>query len=385
MPKEDEMTIDDLRNMMVKCAAEDIGQRETHGKNRSPFIDEIAKKCGVPLGSPWCAGWVSVRVVRRACIALGLVNPFGLTYSSQACYTKVPSKYRLRGDQKAKRGDLGIQQLYNDPTHGHVYMVAEDQVQPKTHKTIEGNTNGLGSRDGDGVYRQLRSTDGTATKKFRGFVDVAQWIVDMNPEKFTGKPGDEPKVDTSVPEKPTIPLPWDGQHKDSAKWTAYLLEQVEKSKLPGLPVTDGETFFSGYNELSRYGRVVFWMNVISKMAKFESSYKPECRYVENFKDNSGKKVVSRGLLQLSIESANSYPGVDLKDAAHLHDPYVNLHTTVRIMERLVSKHGRIAGKGTDGAWKGVAAYWSCMRSTKNGEQRDSYVAIVNHVRGLRLT
>lgn len=166
-----------LRDLAVSLAAEDVGQRETQGNNRSPFIDALAKRAGVPYGTPWCALGLSIRVYQRLCEQQNLKNPLGITASSQDIASLVPHKYWR---SRAKHGDAFVLTKRNDSAHGHTGLVEHDMTGDAYFDTIEYNTNKFGSRDGDGCYRQRRSTKGDLTKRLRCFVDVIQFIMDEN-------------------------------------------------------------------------------------------------------------------------------------------------------------------------------------------------------------
>jgi hypothetical protein len=167
-----------LRADLVKFWREDLSQRETDGKNRSPMIDAINKRLHVPLGSPYCIGALLVRGVERLCTVHKLKNPVVMTGGSQLFYASAPSMFK--GPFKlCRKGDIGIMQSIATPTQGHAFGFTEDENLGK-FKTIEYNTNGVGSRDGDGVYELVRSRAGTMTKKWRGSVDVVAWIISAN-------------------------------------------------------------------------------------------------------------------------------------------------------------------------------------------------------------
>jgi hypothetical protein len=101
-----------------------------------------------------------------------------------------------------------------------------------------------------------------------------------------------------------------------------------------------------------------WTLLLSAMAKYESSFKPETEYVEKFKDQKGKFIISTGLLQLSQESARGY-GCDAKSQEWLKDPKNNIECAVRILEKWVIKDSVIASKKEP--WLGGARYWSVLR------------------------
>ena len=100
------------------------------------------------------------------------------------------------------------------------------------------------------------------------------------------------------------------------------------------------------------------------MAKPESGFKPGTKYVEqDILDTNGQKVVSRGLLQISVESANQgVYGCAIKNAEDLHKVEVNLRCGARIMGYLVKQDGLVAAAAEPPV--GAARYWSVLRAWK---------------------
>jgi hypothetical protein len=104
------------------------------------------------------------------------------------------------------------------------------------------------------------------------------------------------------------------------------------------------------------------------MAKFESDFDPKSQYKEKFKDSKGRWVISRGLLQLSEESANGY-GCNVT-AQTLHDPKTNLTCGIQILNRWISRDS-FFGSSTGPSKNnhvGGARYWAVLRS-KNESQK----------------
>ena len=110
----------------------------------------------------------------------------------------------------------------------------------------------------------------------------------------------------------------------------------------------------------------FYVYLLSSIAELESSFNPDRKYEETIKNRQGQYVVSRGLLQLSLESANGY-GCGFRSAKAIHDPEQNLRCGVRILSRWVGGDGRIAGM-IDGHWQGGARYWNVLRLSEKLEQ-----------------
>ena len=107
------------------------------------------------------------------------------------------------------------------------------------------------------------------------------------------------------------------------------------------------------------------------MAKYESSFKPETQFKESFNDSKGKPVISRGLLQLSIESANQKAyGCNIKKAEEMHNPKTNLECAVKIVVFQANKSGTLMGEPK----LGCSSYWSvCRKSSGSNAKIISYL------------
>lgn len=181
-------TRDDIARGIVDKGEKDVEAnfREDKGrKNRSKKIDAANIRVGVPLASAYCAvlPWCNID---DYCKENGLINPIPKTASSQD-YRRtsfVPAKYIRAHDELGRVGDAGVLQVVDDSGHGHFTMLRFDQITQPYFKTVEYNTDGSGSRDGDGAYNMTRSTVDKALensgKKFICFTDIPQWIWDAN-------------------------------------------------------------------------------------------------------------------------------------------------------------------------------------------------------------
>lgn len=177
-------------------------------------------------------------------------------------------------------------------------------------------------------------------------------------------------VDPVEPPPPSDPSAiirarWEAKQRDGVAWSKHVFEQIPvlAPKLLAKSPGDVTQFCPGYNELSVTDKKNFWVYLISSMAELESGHNPAVTYTEAFADANGNRVVSRGLLQISIESGNGY-GCGFKTAADLHDPNKNLDCGLRILNKWVGNDGTLAGqKGT--TWQGGARYWSVLRKDPN--------------------
>jgi hypothetical protein len=171
---------------------------------------------------------------------------------------------------------------------------------------------------------------------------------------------DSPKVPEVVApvEQPSKPiesvslLAW-GDQKPS--WDVALYSEIAKHDWSSVKVP-----------CKQYSKEHCVGQLISIMAKYESSFKPEVTYKEGFNDSKGKPVISRGLLQLSIESANQKAyGCEIEQASDLHDPAINLRCAVRIVAFQAKKSKTLMGEPK----LGCAAYWSVCRKSSGSNAK----------------
>jgi hypothetical protein len=139
------------RESIVDQARSSIGIREATGRNDGPMVDEILSSVGLEgTKSPWCAAfvvWVGDKALTRP------FNPYPRTAWSPIMLEH-PTWDRTRGGKPLQPADVfGI--WFNSMGRvAHTGIVEKNEGEWIV--TIEGNTNGGGSRDGDGVYRRRR-------------------------------------------------------------------------------------------------------------------------------------------------------------------------------------------------------------------------------------
>ncbi len=161
---------------------------------------------------------------------------------------------------------------------------------------------------------------------------------------------------------------WADSNKDGS-WTRLAERAVSAAALPRLTPTDIGFFCPRYPALANHERQKFWVGLLSAMAKPESNFQPQRYYREKFVDRRGEPVISRGLLQISIESANQKRySCAIPYPAKLHDPATNLHCGAKILALWVSTDGVIAHSTkvapTTSTPQGGGRYWSVLRSNK---------------------
>lgn len=153
------------------------------------------------------------------------------------------------------------------------------------------------------------------------------------------------------------------------EWSEMTLKAIYElgGGMANATVKDADKYCPKFNSLKEEQKVAVLVTLISAMARYESGFKPENSYKENFKDAKGNYVISRGLLQISQESANSY-GCGITKAEMLHDPETNLRCAVRILNRWIPKDGYI-GSTVSGKNLGGARYWSVLRNSSGSQAK----------------
>lgn len=129
--------------------------RETTRQNDGPWVEAIQRVTGNRRGDPWCASYVSAVLA----LAYGGAPPLPATASCDELLRHARRDGRLTSDPEA--GDVFLVMRDGvlsgtDAIHtGFVTDVTLDAV-----RTIEGNTNAGGSREGWGVFERVRSRGG---------------------------------------------------------------------------------------------------------------------------------------------------------------------------------------------------------------------------------
>jgi len=147
-------------------------------------------------------------------------------------------------------------------------------------------------------------------------------------------------------------------------WSQMVYDNIPDSMVAVVP-KDIETYCKNYTELNTDQRKRFYVMLFSCLAKFESGFNPKTAFIEAFYDAKGRNVVSAGLFQVSVESANSSRyGNKIKTTEQLFDPLTNIKVMISIVNYWMLKKKRIAvdiAPWSDGA---LSAYWSVFRKAE---------------------
>jgi hypothetical protein len=156
---------------------------------------------------------------------------------------------------------------------------------------------------------------------------------------------------------------------DGEDWTVdafSLVNTYGDALLKG--TADTAIYCPNYFSMTHNQKLNFWVYLVSAMTKYESNFKPTCRFKEGplGKDSvTGLPVYSEGLLQLSYQDVKSYSFCDqfdwgkdklltVDDARKtIFDPHLNLTCGIRILNAQIKRKGLIAVRG----------YWSVLFPT----------------------
>ena len=158
----------DFMKELIRAAEKCIGVTEHGGNNKGPEVERFQKAVdGKAQGEPWCAAFVQFCVKEIGSSLRATV----VVYPSEHCMTiwgRTPGVHRYKSP---KPGFLVIWN-YEGSTNGHIGIVTK-VIDEFTIETIEGNTSPDDKtieREGDGVYRKVRSTKTVGKMKLVGFI-----------------------------------------------------------------------------------------------------------------------------------------------------------------------------------------------------------------------
>lgn len=193
-----------------------------------------------------------------------------------------------------------------------------------------------------------------------------------NPNLQPSDPIPDPDFgETPPPNDRWIPPPvWERAPLNQMEWTAQLKQFIAKTtpKLLTTNVYEDDWLCPGLNQMTKNERLNFWTYFLSLMALHESGLKTAAKYTESFADSQGRRVISRGLLQISIESSKGY-NCGMTAEAELHNEMKNLTCGLRIISRWVANDFRTAYWIQPTA-RGASRYWSVLRKANKNSWND---------------
>lgn len=162
--------------MISQIASKYINEKEKPGNTGfiNPEFEKKLKAVGWQAGWAWCAAFLEAVIWEaypnrinevKGLFVPSAVNTFKNLKNAGYHFSMTPSVDSLVFWQHIKNGVA--------EWTGHTGIVSE-VIDPVTFKSIEGNTNNTGSREGDGVYRKTRKVNPNVTDglKVIGFITI---------------------------------------------------------------------------------------------------------------------------------------------------------------------------------------------------------------------
>ena len=143
----------ELRQKVVKLAESQLYVREETGKNDGKDVVKYLRSVDLKKGDAWCAAFISWLHIEN-----NIPNPeSGYSpdwFKNNLVYYKNQKRITTFVSRPAQVIGIWI------PAKGRIGHVGMIVSETKLHyNTIEGNTNSVGSDEGDGVYRKIRKKE----------------------------------------------------------------------------------------------------------------------------------------------------------------------------------------------------------------------------------
>lgn len=148
----------ELRTRALAGAERYHGVREHGGNNRGPQVERWLARVHLEPGDPWCAAFVC-SVVEDAAKGLKMDSPLPMVGSVSKLFSWAMANHPEWVSNKPTRGAVFVHFTDPENPHGKGHCGFVTGVGQDHFMSIDGNTNGAGSRDsetGDGVWYQRR-------------------------------------------------------------------------------------------------------------------------------------------------------------------------------------------------------------------------------------
>ena len=139
---------------LQKSYLSQVGVREATGHNDGKDVEKYLKCVGLGKGYAWCSAFVKWNLIQAQI-------PNTITAWSPSAENKdyfILQKHKFLEEPKA--GDVGTLYFPRMKRIGHTFFFNR-KINSSSYESVEGNTNSGGSREGDGVYKKIRSFNAT--------------------------------------------------------------------------------------------------------------------------------------------------------------------------------------------------------------------------------
>ena len=139
---------------VVETYHSQVGVREATGKNDGKQVEAYLKSVKLGKGYAWCAAFV--KYIFDQCGIKTSINAMALSAHRPGHFVYLKGN-RIR---EPVAGDVFTLYYAHLKRIGHTGFF-DKHINDKIYRTVEGNTNAAGSREGDGVYVKYRSYNST--------------------------------------------------------------------------------------------------------------------------------------------------------------------------------------------------------------------------------
>jgi hypothetical protein len=163
-PCDDPVTVVAKKDISIEVQAvytSQIGVREATGKNDGAQVEKYLKAVNLGKGYAWCAAFV------RWSFDQVHVKTTITAWSPTAHNAKNVCYFKGKLLKEPRAGDVFTIYYASMKRIGHTGFYDSRQNQ-SIFRSVEGNTNGEGSREGDGVYAKYRS--------YKSVHSITRWI-----------------------------------------------------------------------------------------------------------------------------------------------------------------------------------------------------------------
>ncbi len=143
-----------VREKLVTTAVSQLHVRE-QGYNDGKEVRKYLRSTGLGKGYPWCAAFVAWCHDEN-----NIPNPGSARVVDWFDANVIWQKDWRKNQPEVLPGYVGGLYYEHLGRLGHIFIIEEEDAN--NYYTIEGNTNRAGSREGDGVYRKIRSKKNVA-------------------------------------------------------------------------------------------------------------------------------------------------------------------------------------------------------------------------------
>lgn len=161
---------------LLAAARATLGTQESGGKNRGQKIDVWNTRVGAKLGSAWCASWAYCMHADAAAAVAG-ANWCPRTAGALKMWHAAPERCRR---PLPAPGDVFVLDTGDPGGYGHVGIVEAVSPDGNTLTTIEGNTNGEGSREGNQVARHTWKPRDGKRGKLVGYLSLGPEVIGVD-------------------------------------------------------------------------------------------------------------------------------------------------------------------------------------------------------------